>query len=197
MHWFDRMSKQMAAVPTETTRRGVFRGAAVAAVVAPFAPGALAYANRRLKAANANEDCVNCLAKAAAKSQEAVAKCKGGGAKASALLQPKGGAAKGKGKAGMKPTEAAKRAACMGKAAKAFLAETTACAKFDCAGLGESAPPVAHPLPVTGPESSACPSGTTLCSGTLCCYAGDNCCPCASVDGGNICCAAVIQCNCC
>jgi hypothetical protein len=198
MHWFDRMSKQFAAVPTETTRRGILRGAAVAAVVAPFAPGALAHANRRLKAANANEDCVNCLARAAAKSQEAVAKCKGGGAKASALLQPKGGAGAkgGKGKKGMKPTEAAKRAACMSKAAKSFLKETTTCARFSCAGLGENAPPIAHPLPTTGSESS-CPSGTMRCSGTLCCYGGDNCCPCAAVDGGSICCAAVIQCNCC
>jgi hypothetical protein len=198
MHWFDRMSKQFAAVPTATTRRGVLRGAAVAAVVAPFAPGALAHANRRLRAANANEDCVNCLTQAAAKSQEAVAKCKGEAAKASALLQPKGGAGAkgGKGKKGMKPTEAAKRAACMSKAAKSFLKETTTCARFSCAGLGETAPPIAHPLPTTGSESS-CPSGTMLCSGTLCCYGGDNCCPCAAVDGGSICCAAVIQCNCC
>jgi hypothetical protein len=203
MHWFDRVSKQLAAVPTETTRRGVLRGAAVAAVVAPFAPGALAHANRRLKAASATEDCVNCLTKAAVKSQEAVARCKGSAAKGSALLQPKGGAGAkggkggGKGKKGMKPTEAAKRAACMSKAAKSFLKETTTCARFSCAGLGENAPPIAHPLPVTGPESSTCPTGTTLCSGTLCCYGTDNCCPCPSVDGGSICCVAVIQCTCC
>jgi hypothetical protein len=200
MHWFDRMSRQLAAVPTRTTRRGALRGAAVAAVVAPFAPGALAYANRRLKAQNSTEDCLNCLSRSAGRTRAAVALCKAETPKADrALLRPKGGGGGGgkgsKGKKGMKPTEASRRAACMARAAQRFLGESDNCVKIECAGLGETAPPPAHPTP--GGGGSTCPSGTTLCSGSLCCYGGDNCCPCASVDGGMICCAAVIQCSCC
>jgi hypothetical protein len=200
MHWFDRMSKQFAAVPTETTRRGVISGAAVAAVVAPFAPGALAYANRRLKAQTANEKCVSCLVQAAKKSQNAIYKCKGENPFIT-QLDPKGGAGKGggskggKGKAkkGAKPSEAAKQAACLSKAAKTFLDETTACTSTACRNPGENAP-----IPAPGhPEGSTCASGTTHCSGTLCCYGNDNCCACATVEGGSVCCAAVIQCSCC
>jgi len=204
MHWFDRMSQQFAAVPPRTTRRGVLRGTAVAVAVAPFAPGALAYANRRLRAQNSTEDCLNCLSRSAQRTQAAVAKCKGETPNATRLaLRPKGGGggAKGgkggKGKKGMKPTEASKRAACMARVAKTFLEESDNCLKIECAGLGETAPPPAHPGVEGGEAAGTCPSGTTLCSGTLCCYGGDNCCPCASVDGGMICCAAVIQCNCC
>lgn len=202
MHWFDRMSQQFAAVPAETTRRGMFRGAAVAVAVAPFAPGALAYANRRLRRQNSTEDCLNCLSRSAQRTQAAVARCKGETPNAMGVaLRPKGGGGGkggkgGKGKKGVKPTEASKRAACMARVAKTFLEESDNCLKVECAGLGETAPPPAHPVTAEGHEST-CPSGTMLCSGTLCCYGGDNCCPCASVDGGMICCAAVIQCNCC
>ena len=194
MHWFDRMSKQFAAVPPETTRRGVLRGAAVAAVVAPFAPGALAHANRLLKAQTGNERCVNCLVQAAKKSQNAVYTCNGVNPFVT-QLDPKGGGGKGggKGKKGAKPSEAAKRAACLSKAAKTFLEETTKCTRVDCRNQGENAP-----VPAPGrPEGSTCASGTTHCSGTLCCYGNDNCCACATVQGGAICCVAVIQCSCC
>jgi hypothetical protein len=202
MHWFDRMSKQFAAVPTETTRRGVLSGAAVAAVVAPFAPGALAYANRRLKAQTGNEKCLNCLTQAARKSQNASFVCngenpfvprlepKGGGGKGGGAKGGKGG---GKGRKGAKPSEAAKRAACLSKAAKTFLQETTHCVRVACASPGENAP-----VPAPGrPEGSTCATGTTHCTGTLCCYGTDQCCPCSTVDGGSICCVAVIQCTCC
>ncbi len=194
MHWFDRMSKQFAAVPAETTRRGVLSGAAVAAVVAPFAPGALAYANRRLKTQTGNEKCVNCLVQAARTSQNAVFKCNGINPFVPQLDPKKGGGSKGgKAKKGAKPSEAAKRAACLSKAAKNFLQETTYCTRVACANPGENAP-----VPAPGaPEGSTCASGTTHCSGTLCCYGTDNCCPCATVPGGNICCVAVIQCTCC
>jgi hypothetical protein len=202
MHWFDRMSKQFAAVPPETTRRGVLSGAAVAAVVAPFAPGALAYANRRLKAQTGNERCINCLVQAAKKSQNAIYICNGVNPFAT-QLEPKGGGAKGggakggkgggKGKKGAKPSEAAKRAACLAKAAKTFLQETTKCTAVDCTNPGENAP-----VPAPGrPEGSTCAVGTTHCSGTLCCYGSDLCCACATVDAGVICCVAVIQCSCC
>ena len=198
MHWFDRMSKQFAAVPPETTRRGVLSGAAVAAMVAPFAPGALAYANRRLKAQTGNEKCVSCLTQAARKSQNAIAKCNGVNPHIT-QSQPNGGGRKGggakggKGQKGAKPSEAAKRAACLAKAAKTFLQETTYCTRVECANPGENAP-----VPAPGrPEGSTCASGTTHCSGTLCCYGTDNCCACATVQGGAICCVAVIQCSCC
>jgi hypothetical protein len=201
MHWFDRMSKQFAAVPTSTTRRGMFRGAAVAAVVAPFAPGALTYASNRMKALDNTEDCVNCLSRSAGRNQARVNQCKLETPKAGrALLKPKGsdgskGGGKGGKKKGLKPSEAAKRAACMSRAAKSFLEESDNCLKVECAGLGETAPP---PIVVGGGGGSGCPSGTKLCSGTLCCYGDDNCCPCPSIPGiGNICCASVIQCACC
>ena len=188
MHWFDRMSKQFAAVPPETTRRGALRGAAVAAVVAPFAPGALAHANRYLKAQTGNERCVNCLVQAAKKSQNAIAKCNGINPHITELQRKAG-----KGQKGAKPSEAAKRAACLSKAAKTFLQETTYCTRVECANPGENAP-----VPAPGrPEGSTCASGTTHCSGTLCCYGTDNCCACATVEGGAICCVAVIQCSCC
>jgi hypothetical protein len=208
MHWFDRMSKQFAAAPPTATRRSMLRGTAVAVAVAPFAPGALAYANRRLKRADSTEDCINCLSRSAGRTAAAVARCKAETPKAETassrhlLLKPKGGGGSkgskggkgGKAKKGMKPTEAAKRAACMGRAAERFLEESDNCTKIECAGLGETAP---RPVAPGAGGGSGCPSGTKLCSGSLCCYGEDNCCPCASVDGGSICCAAVIQCGCC
>ena len=202
MHWFDRMSKQFAAVPPETTRRGVLSGAAVAAVVAPFAPGALAYANRRLKAQTGNERCLHCLTEAARRSQNAIFSCNGVNPYvpklepiSESVRSGKGGGSKGggKGQKGAKPSQAAKRAACLAKAAKKFLQETNSCAKVDCASPGENAP-----VPAPGrPEGSTCATGTTRCSGTLCCYGTDQCCPCSVVDAGSICCVAVIQCTCC
>jgi hypothetical protein len=205
MHWFDRMAKQFAANPPKATRRSMLRGTAVAVAVAPFAPGALTYANNRMKGLDATEDCINCFSRSAKRTQEAVNKCKAETPKAGAraLLKPKGGAAGGgskggkggKAKKGMKPTEAAKRAACMAKVAKGFLEESDNCLHIECAGLGESSPPPTVLPPSAG---GGCPSGTTFCAGTLCCYAGDNCCPCTAVpDIGYICCASVIQCDCC
>lgn len=210
MHWFDRMSKQFAANPPKATRRSLLRGTAVAVAVAPFAPGALTYANNRMKALDNTEDCVNCLSRSAKRTQEAVNRCKAetpkagaralSGPKAGALLKPKGGGAGGakggKGKKGMKPTEAAKRAACMAKVAKTFLEESDNCLKVECAGLGETAPPPIVLPPGSGTE--ACPAGTKFCAGTLCCYGDDNCCPCTAIPGiGYVCCASVIQCDCC
>ncbi len=185
-----------------TTRRSMLRGTAVAVAVAPFAPGALTYANNKMKQLDGNEDCVNCLSRSAERTAARVARCKAETPKAGArlLLKPKGGGGGskggkgGKGKKGMKPTEAAKRAACMGRTAKNFLEESDNCLKVECAGLGETAPP---PIQAEQGPGPACPAGTKLCAGNVCCYGDDNCCPCASVDGGFICCAAVIQCDCC
>jgi hypothetical protein len=198
MHWFDRVSKQLAEVPTESTRGSFLRGAAVAVAVAPFAPGALSYANTRLRRRDSNDDCLYCLNRAEANSKKRFTECRESTPKAGRALQlPKGGGKGGKGgksKKGVKPSEAAKRAACMAKDSKRFLEETTSCVKLACAGFGETAPP-----PATGPNGggTGCPSGTTFCSGTLCCYGSDNCCACALVSGGAICCASVIQCGCC
>jgi hypothetical protein len=194
MHWFDRMSKGMAAVPTRSTRGSFLRGAAAAVVVAPFVPGALAHASTRTKRRDSNEDCNNCLARAAARSQVRIVECRVSGTSSDAMLKPKGGGKSGKGKKGVKPSEAAKRAACLAKASKKFLEETRSCTRFSCAGLGETAPPVA-----AGPNNGGanCPTGTTFCSGTLCCYGTDLCCACATVSGGVICCASVIGCTCC
>lgn len=198
MHWFDRVSQQFAAVPAQTTRRSFFRGTAVAVAVAPFAPGALTYANNRIKQRDSTEDCVNCLTRSAQRTQAAVARCKSETPNAGARLlrKPKGGGKGGKGgksKKGAKPTEAAKRAACMGRAAERFLEESDNCTKIECAGLGETAPP-----PVTaGQGPGGCPAGTRMCNDKICCYGEDNCCPCATIDGGFICCASVIGCACC
>lgn len=201
MHWFDRMSKQFAAVPTATTRRSLLRGTAVAAVVAPFAPGALTYANNRMKQLDNHDLCVNCLETSAQNTRTAIDQCKRSTPKLpQELRKPKGGGGGkgskggkgGKSKKGLKPTEAAKRAACMARSAERFLEESNSCLRFKCAGIGGEDPPNAH-----APEGSTCPSGTTRCTGTLCCYGTDLCCACATVDGGAICCVAVIQCSCC
>ncbi len=205
MHWFDRMAKQFAENPPKATRRSMLRGTAIAVAVAPFAPGALTYANNRMKALDSTEDCLNCLSRSAKRTQEAVNRCKQMTPKAGArpLMKPKGGGGGAKGgkggkgaKKGMKPTEAAKRAACMAQTAKTFLEESDNCLKVECAGLGETAPP---PVVVTpGSGGSGCPAGTKFCANTLCCYGADNCCPCNSIpEVGYVCCASVIGCDCC
>jgi hypothetical protein len=189
MHWFDRMSKQFAAVPTETTRRSVLRGTAVAAVVAPFAPGALAHANRWLRGTVAEEACTRCLGEAADELLKATERCMG--------KKQKGGRG-GKGaqsKKGAKAAESARRISCMSTAAVIYASERLACGRRDCRGShSPTAPPNVHPGEEGG---SSCPSGTIKCSGTLCCYGNDSCCACATVEGGVICCASVIGCTCC
>ena len=49
--------------------------------------------------------------------------------------------------------------------------------------------------PGDGGGSTDCPSGTTRCSDSLCCYGNDNCCTCKS--GDLICCIADVGCDCC
>jgi anaerobic selenocysteine-containing dehydrogenase len=74
MHWFDRLSRQIAAAPeSQTTRRGVLKGvgaAAVAtpfaahtaaAVAAPFASHTATYAKNSIKARQASSGCTSCL----------------------------------------------------------------------------------------------------------------------------------------
>jgi hypothetical protein len=202
MHWFDRMSEQFAAVPTETTRRSVLRGTAVAAVVAPFAPGALAHANRWLRGSVAEEACSRCLGEAADELLKMTERCIGKKQKGAQLLPKAGGAKGGRGgkgsqsKKGAKAAESARRISCMSTAAVIYASERLGCQRRDCRGShSPTAPPNVHPGEEGG--GSGCPSGTTRCSGTLCCYGNDACCACATVEGGVVCCAAVIGCTCC
>jgi hypothetical protein len=203
MHWFDRMSKQFAAARPTTTRRSMLRGTAVAVAVAPFAPGALTYAKNKVIQLDNTESCVNCLIITARRNQDRIDRCKGETPNAGSRLQLKpkrGGGGKGtkggKGKKGMKPTEGAKRAACMSQSAATFLEESRTCLRIDCGGLGENSPkPIVIP---PGQSPTACPPGTSMCAGTLCCYGDDKCCSCPTLpELGAICCAAVIGCSCC
>ena len=200
MHWFDRMSKQFAAVPTETTRRSVLRGTAVAAVVAPFAPGALAHANRWLRGTVAEEACSRCLGEAKDELLKNTERCFGKKQKSGARLLPKGGGGGKGGKGsrsnkGTKAAETAKRTSCLASNAAVFAFESLNCQRRDCRGShSPTAPPNVHPGEEGG---SGCPSGTIKCAATLCCYGNDACCGCATIEGGVICCAAVIGCTCC
>ncbi len=187
MHWFDRMSRQLASAPEATaTRRSVFKGVGVAAVGAPFAAQAAAYASNRMKANAAANDCLACLNGALSDYKGRLQGCN----------QNFGGAAKKKKKRKKKttPARSAEMVACIALAREKLLkkAET-------CRTSSRCRPPVPEPQqsPVSG--ELVCPSGTSACGpapDTSCCYGGDACCPCKAT-GGYICCAGVIGCTCC
>ena len=77
MHWFDRMSKQLATVPeARATRRGALKGVAVAAVAAPLASSnALTYAGNRVEGYAAQVDCLRCFANETSNYKQTLADC--------------------------------------------------------------------------------------------------------------------------
>jgi hypothetical protein len=210
MHWFDRASQQLAESPRSATRRTVLQGATFAALAAPFGKTAVTYAANQLRRMDSEAECLTCLIKQSGNYNQAVAECEKSGKSigVSHLLKPKGGGkpkspnAPGKGgkkKKGVKPTKAAEQASCITNAYWNFLYHgINACRIVQCAGIpAETAPPQPDP------QTQKCPAGTMPCAEGLCCYGGDKCCSCggsatvAGPQGGSICCAAVIGCECC
>jgi hypothetical protein len=191
MHWFDRVSTQVAAAPSRTTRRTVLKGATLATLALPFVPDALAQASGSHTRTRALPDveqldsnfCANCLARVTYDHREEAKACSRG---AKRLARPKGSAGKK-----LKPAAAARRVGCQAKARKGLVKDLLGCRLHFCKGDEEE--PV--PNPETGHE--ACPSGTERCGATICCVGGDSCCPCAGTPEGLICCAGVIGCTCC
>jgi hypothetical protein len=187
MHWFDRISRQLAAAPeTQATRRGVFKGLGVAAVGSPFASQAAAYANNRMKAKAAADDCLGCLTGALSDYKGRLQGC----------AQNYGGAAKKKPKKKKTttPAKSAAELACAATAREKLLKKAELCRT---SSRCRPTAPEPLPHPVTG--ELVCPSGTSACGpapNTSCCYGGDACCTCAAA-GGYICCAGVIGCTCC
>lgn len=208
MHWFDRFSKQVAtSADARNSRRTVIKGAALATAVLPFAPEATTYAANRVRQNLASNLCLGCFAAVTKQNQSGsfLKVCLETSPKKRSLLAPKGGkGGKGGGKKppkpapeAMKPAPAAKHLSCEASARQVFLFELDLCRKSSfCAP--PTPPPEVTPDPVVpGQGQLSCPSGTTLCAGSLCCYGGDACCGCPGVDGGSICCAGVIGCTCC
>jgi hypothetical protein len=204
MHWFDRATQQLAGAPsTGSTRRAVLKGAAFATLAAPFGDTAVTYAANQLRRADSNAECIACLSKASSNFNRSAAACKIVEAGSiSHLLKPKGPTkpkAPGKGgkKKGAKPAKAAQKVTCLGEAYEDLYHHINACRIVQCSGSGGEGPRQPNP------KTQACPAGTEICAEGLCCYAGDKCCSCggsagvAGPQGGAICCASVVGCECC
>jgi hypothetical protein len=206
MHWFDRFSKQVAtSADARNSRRTVLKGAAVATAVLPFAPEATTYAANRVRRYLAVDLCLACLAGATKENQTGnlLRVCLATTPKKRSLLAPKGGKGGGGKKGGkkppkapeaMKPAPAAKNTSCEAFAREQFLRDLEVCRTQAC--RTPAPPPEVVPSPtIPGAGETSCPSGTSKCTDTLCCYGGDACCSCG--EAGSICCAGVIGCTCC
>jgi hypothetical protein len=191
MHWFDRMSQQLAASERPaggSTRRGLLKGAALATVAVPLvgaqAAGAAAPVAR---ASNVSPDgvigeCENCLARVNNAGREKIEGCSSRGARRLA--------ARPGGKKKMKASEAARRTACQAKARKKLAENLKSCGYFWCEAPETPAAPAAE-------GKTQCPGGTSPCTAQMCCSSGDLCCPCGVTPEGMICCVSAIGCGCC
>jgi hypothetical protein len=205
MHWFDRMSRQLAVAeqPGGSTRRGLLKGAALATVAAPLVGAGVARADGPTATASYNvspdgviAECENCFARVNNAGRELQQACSSRGAKRPArLARGKTGGGKAGGKKKMKPSEAARRTACQAKARKRVAEALKACGYFYC----EAPETPAQPAPGgAGAEGKfVCPPGTAPCSQKMCCANGDLCCPCAITPEGFICCVTAVGCGCC
>jgi hypothetical protein len=207
MHWFDRLSQQLAiGAETRATRRGVVKGGALAAVTiplaAPAASEAFTYARNRVRARASQNACLDCFAYATKLNNIQMHDCATVPHGPDGSLLPPGQHAterlarakpkkkKNKKKKKLRPWEAAGDTACQANARLNFWYNLEQCRTKTCV---PAAPP---PSPAPNGNGSACSGGTTKCGDTICCYGGDACCPCTAA-GGLICCAAVIGCTCC
>ena len=226
MHWFDRVSRQVAessaratnevasAVPTGSdgsTRRTVLKGATLAAFTLPFAPQ---LAGRAAAAGTATREggvvqmppgyeqletlneYCDACLQRAYGKHDYLWKKCGASSTPKPFLKPKGGGGKGGGK------KAGKKAT-PSKAAKQLACQAKVLKSLD-QGLQEcklhfceaDSEPPEPPPPGAGLTTPTCPPGTGVCSQSLCCYGDDVCCLCAST-GNYVCCVAVIGCTCC
>jgi hypothetical protein len=191
MHWFDRISRQMAVAERAgggSTRRGLLKSVALASVAVPLVGAGAADADAPVAgASNVSPDgvigeCENCLARVNNAGREKIEACSSRGAKRIA--------ARPGGKKKMKPSEAARRTACQAKARKKLAENLKSCGYFWCEAPETPAVP-------TPEGKTQCPGGTSACTNQMCCSSGDLCCPCASTPEGFICCVSAIGCNCC
>ena len=194
MHWFDRISRQVAAperVAVGQTRRGLLKSAAMASVAVPLVGVGGAAAAPRVTQGNVSPDgvigeCENCLARVNNAGREKIEACSTRGTKA--LAGPKRGGKGGKKK--MKPSEAARRTACQAKARQKLAENLKSCGYFWCEAPETPAVPTAE-------GKTQCPPGTGKCTDQMCCAGDDLCCPCGIAPEGMICCVSVIGCSCC
>jgi hypothetical protein len=200
MHWFDRMAQQVAAIDeAPATRRGLLKGAAVAAVAAPLASDGLAYAGIRMEAYAAQSDCLRCLKTADQIFKDRMTDCALRAAYGEGRYAKKPKPKPKKPPKKVTPANGAKETECTAFARKKLINDSRHCRK----GTACRPPPQPGPVPNPGGGGgggggggSTCAPGTTKCGAELCCYGGDSCCPCRAA-GGLICCAAVIGCTCC
>jgi hypothetical protein len=195
MHWFDRVSQQLAAADRPgggSTRRSLLKGAALASVAVPLVGVGSAGAKppRATASGNVSPDgvigeCENCLARVNNAGREKIEACSTRGTKT--LARPKGGRG---GKKKMKPSEAARRTACQAKARNKLAENLKSCGYFWCEAPETPAVPTAE-------GKTECPAGTGRCTDQMCCAGDDLCCPCAIAPEGMICCVSVIGCSCC
>jgi hypothetical protein len=191
MHWFDRVSRQMAVAEHAgggSTRRGLLKGVALASVAVPLVGVGSAGAAPRATASNVSPDgvigeCENCLARVNNKGKELIENCSSRGAKR--LARPKSS-----GKKKMKPSEAARRTACQSKARQRLAENLKSCGYFYCEAPETPAVPAAE-------GKTQCPAGTGRCTDQMCCASDDLCCPCGLTPEGMICCVSAIGCGCC
>lgn len=190
MHWFDRMAQEVATLPeASASRRGLLKGAALAAVAAPLTSDSLAYGAVKMEAYAAQAECLECLSYETRKNRISMEAC------GTAFFDyidhnPKPKKKKKKPKK-LRPWEAAGDTACQANARINFYFGLEDCRKKTCAPKGPA------PTPGGGGGAtgqSTCPGGTSVCGPDTCCFGNDRCCPC---QGGLICCAAVIGCTCC
>ncbi len=197
MHWFDRLSRQVAVAPeARTTRRGMLKGVGAVAVAAPFASTATTYAKNVVKAHQAFNLCTACLQDALSTYQDFVKGCYQTYAPQSTVKSHAGfAAAKKKTVRKTTPAQSAEMTKCLSFSWQYLIKQANDCRKSAACVTGPAPPGTT----VTG--STYCPPGTSDCPGAgviaICCYAGDACCPCGNVNGGYICCAGVIGCTCC
>jgi hypothetical protein len=189
MHWFDRVSRQVAEGSANSTRRGLLKGALTASAAAAFLPGAAGAATGAAGGRETRRDgspgdgvigeCENCFARVQNRGREKLEACK-----------KVAGSGRGKRK---KASQAARQLACQAKAQKKWGDNETACRLIYCGG--KEAEPNPPSEAVSGHQQ--CPEGTARCTDQMCCAIGDNCCPCATGPEGMVCCAGVIGCACC
>ncbi len=197
MHWFDRMSQQVTALPeARATRRGALKGAALAAAAVPLTSEALAYAGIRMEAYAAQSDCLRCLHAADQIYKDRMSDCALRAAYGEGHYAKKPKPRPKKPPKKMTPAQGAKETECSAYARKKLIKDVGACRKGSCRPAAPSTPPSTGGGGGGGGGVSTCAPGTTKCGADLCCFGGDSCCPCPSA-GGLICCAAVIGCTCC
>jgi hypothetical protein len=128
-HWLDRLARM--TVERDLSRRGVFKGAAVAAFAAsPLASQATADAARRLEAKAADIDCQACLNATIRAHNKAAASCDKDGS----AWGPPPTKKKGKASAKSGPVTLAQRFSCLMNEWGEFSDDLNTCRTLSCAG---------------------------------------------------------------